>query len=409
MRVVIAPDKFAGTLSAVQAAEAIAAGWHDTSPRDELVTVPLSDGGTGFVDVIHAALRDASAAEAAEAGSAPPGNAPELRIETVTGPDGSPVPAAWLLAGTTAYVESAQACGLHLVEAAARDAPTATSYGVGELIAAALDLGARRIVVGLGGTATTDGGGGMLAALADRYGVRVPDALRGGGAGLAALGDPDAEPVELDALRAALPGAGAPDGGIELVAASDVDNPLTGIRGAAAIFGPQKGASADDVQRLDAALTTWLRHAEHIPPDAGRMRKPIAERPGAGAGGGLGYALFLLGAERVPGIATVAAAVGLADHVAGADLVLTGEGGFDFQSLHGKVVSGVADIAGSHGRPCVVLAGKVEVGRREMAAMGVEAAYSVTELAGSAAAAMAHPDTHLRALAARVCRTWSPA
>lgn len=401
MRVVIAPDKFAGTLSAIQAAEAIAAGWHDTAPRDDLVIVPLSDGGTGFVDVIDAALRD----NAGEAVTPEPRAEPELRIETVTGPDGSSVPATWLLAGDTAYVESAQACGLHLVDSGARDASGATSYGVGELIAAALDLGARRVIVGLGGTATTDGGAGMIAALADRRGVRVPEALRGGGVALAALASGEIDRIDLDALRAAL--AGTAGEAVALIAASDVDNPLTGIRGAAAIFGPQKGASADDVQRLDAALTAWLRYAEDIPPSAGRMRKPVAERPGAGAGGGLGYGLFLLGAERVPGIATVANVVGLSAHVERADLVITGEGGFDFQSMRGKVVSGVADIAASHGRPCVVLAGRVEVGRREMAAMGVEAAYSVSELAGSTAIAMAHPDTHLRALAARVCRTWS--
>ncbi|WP_232784449.1 glycerate kinase family protein [Carbonactinospora thermoautotrophica] len=367
VRVLIAPDKFAGTLTAVQAAEAIAAGWRRTAPHDDLDLAPLADGGPGFVEVLHQALGG------------------ELISVTVTGPLGEPVPGVVLLTEEdgvrTAYVESAQACGLELVPEDRRDPGATTTYGVGELIAAAVDQGAARIVVGLGGSATNDGGAGLLAAL----GAEPADRLRRGGAALATL-----DQVDLVAARARV-------AGVELVAASDVDNPLLGLRGASNVFGPQKGATAEQVHQLDAALTRWAELAD----------RKTADAKGAGAAGGLGYGLLLLGARRVPGIETVLQAVGLPDRAARADLVLTGEGSFDFQSLRGKVVSGVAALAGRYAKPCVVLAGQVKVGRREMGAMGVESAYAVTEVAGSRQEAMARPAEHLERLAARVARTWS--
>jgi glycerate kinase len=372
MRVLVAPDSFTGTLSAPDAARAIATGWQSAAPGDELILAPLSDGGPGFVDVVQAALGG------------------ELLAVTVTGPLGDPVPATVLLSPDgTAYLESAQACGLHLVPTDRRDPTVTTTAGVGELIGAALDAGARALVVGLGGSGTNDGGAGALAAL----GAQPADLLRAGGGALGRL-----DGLDLSAARERL-------AGVELRIASDVDSPLLGLRGASAIFGPQKGATADQVLRLDAALEQFARAAQ---PGVGlNMSGSLAVASGAGAAGGLGYGLLLLGGQRVPGIATVLELTGLAAAAAGVDVVVTGEGCFDWQSLQGKVVSGVAALAMEVARPCVVLAGQVEVGRREMAALGVESAYAVTELAGSTEAALADPVRHLEELAARVARGWS--
>jgi len=385
VRIVIAMDKFAGTLSAPEAVAAVRQGWLRTSPDDEVIGVPMSDGGPGFLDTI--------AGTRGEGGE---------RLVTVTGPLGAEVTARFLLvrregsavpadeAGVTAYIEVAEACGLHLVPAGERDAKAATSFGVGELIAAALDEGATRLVIGLGGTCTTDGGAGLLAAL----GAEPAEVLRAGGGALKSL-----ESLDLSAARRRLEG-------VEIVIASDVDNPLLGLRGAAAVFGPQKGATPDDVQRLDAALTHFAELAGRIGQADGAVRRTL-DAPGAGAAGGLGYGLLLLGGRRVPGIGTVIAETGLAELIADADLVITGEGRFDHSSLGGKVPTGVAEAALKSGRPCVVLAGLVEVGKRELANAGFAAAYEVAEQAGSAQEAMARAGFHLAALAERVARSWS--
>ncbi|NUR63992.1 MAG: glycerate kinase [Catenulispora sp.] len=387
MRIVIAMDKFAGTLSAPEAVQAVSEGWLRTSPDDEVIGVAMSDGGPGFLDTVAGAW--------GEGGE---------RLVTVTGPLGAPVTARYLLvdrqgaavppeeAGLTAYIEVAEAAGLHLVPAEQRDAKAATSYGVGEIIAAALDEGATRLVVGLGGTCTTDGGAGMLAAL----GAEPAEGLRAGGAALRGL-----ESLDLTEPRRRLAGA-------RLVIASDVDNPLLGLRGAAAVFGPQKGATPDDVQRLDAALTHFAELAGAIGQEPGALRRTL-DAPGAGAGGGLGYGLLLLGGRRVPGIGTVIAETGLATLIANADLVITGEGRFDHSSLGGKVPTGVAEAALESARPCIVLAGLVEVGKRELANAGFAAAYEVAEQAGSAEEAMARAGFHLAALAERVAKSWSHA
>jgi glycerate kinase len=373
MRVLIAPDSFTGTLSAAQAAEAIAAGWLRSAPDDQCVPAPMSDGGPGFVDVVHAALGG------------------DLIARTVTGPLGDPVPAVFLRNGAAAYIESAQACGLHLIPVTRRDPSCTTTFGVGELIAAALDGGAREIVVGLGGSGTNDGGAGALAAL----GAEPGSILRAGGGVLATL-----DPAQLD-----LGGAVHRLAGVDLRIATDVDTVLLGPRGAAATFGPQKGADPDTVQRLDAALEHFARAAQ---PGVGvNMSASRAVVAGAGAAGGLGFGLLLLGARRVPGIATIITLTGLPEAIASSDLVVTGEGCLDWQSRAGKVVSGVAAAATEHGRPCVVLAGRVEVGRRELAALGVAAAYSVAESAGGSESAQAQPAEQLAVLAARVARTWS--
>ncbi len=375
----IAPDKFAGTLSAVEAAAAIAAGWRRTSPGDELVEVPLADGGPGFVDVLHAVLGG------------------ELVQRRVTGPLGSPVDASVLLVGDTAYVESAQACGLHLVPEP-RDPRTTTTYGVGELVLAARDVGARRIVLGLGGSGTNDAGAGLLAALgAEAVDVDGHDAtalLAAGGGALGRVGAVALGPA-IDAVA-----------GLELVAASDVDNPLLGLRGATNGFGRQKGADDVAVMELEGSLESLVRAV-------GRRSdgKDPAVALGAGAAGGLGYALLHLGAVRVPGISTVLETVDLAAHIGRADLVLTGEGAFDWQSMRGKVVSGVAAAALSQGRACVVLAGRVDVGKREYLAIGVSGAYAVLDdlrdRGRPSETAFGEPAACLADLAERVARTWS--
>lgn len=364
VRIVIAPDKFAGTLTAVQAAEAIATGWARRAPADDLVQLPMADGGPGFLDALSAGLGG------------------ELVSVTVSGPIGGLVPAAILQVGKTAYVESAQACGLHLLPAEAHDPARATSTGVGELVAAAAAKGAKRIVIGLGGSGTNDGGAGLLAALGATS--HPAGALTGGPEALASL-----ESVDLSAALEAVRG-------VELLAATDVDNPLLGLRGATNIFGAQKGVSDEDKPRQDAAL-------EHLATLTGAGQEKSA---GAGAAGGLGWALLVLGARRVPGIATVADALGLPGELARADLLISGEGSFDAQSAGGKVVVGVARMAERAARPCVVIAGQVQVGNREMRAMGIESAYSMVEIAGREAS-FGRPGQALADVAERVARSWS--
>ncbi|MBW0091927.1 glycerate kinase [Pseudonocardia sp. KRD-184] len=363
MRVVVAPDSFGGTLSATAAARAIEAGWRTAAPDDELTLLPLADGGTGFVDVLHAARG---------------GTWHEL---AVTGPLGDPVDARWLELDGVAYVESAAACGLHLVtDRTPATARRASTRGVGELVADARDAGVTEVVVGLGGSATTDGGAGMLAAL--------------GAVALDAAGEPVPDGAPAGAARL----TGMPDlGGIALVAAADVDNPLLGPHGAAAVFGPQKGADNAAVAELDGVLA---RFADLLPRD-------VRDEPGAGAAGGLGAALLALGARRVSGAGLVRELVGLDAALDAADLAVTGEGSFDWQSLRGKLVTTVARGAADRGIPCLVLAGQVSVGRREAGAAGVDSAYSVAEDAGGVEASMADPAGTLSALAARVARQWS--
>ncbi|GAB3266208.1 glycerate kinase family protein [Nocardioides dilutus] len=360
MRVLVAPDKFAGTLTAVEAARAIATGWARQAPGDELDLAPMSDGGPGFVDVLHAALGG------------------ELLAQTVRGPLGEPVPATVLLVGDTAYVESAQACGLHLT--GGEGAESATTYGVGELLSAAMVTGATTVVVGLGGSGTNDGGAGLLAAL----GATSPIALDAGAAGLQGVTE-----VDLAAAREAV-------GQVRLVAASDVESPLTGLFGATKTFGPQKGIPEERLPVVDGWLEQW----------AGAVDRRLALEKGAGAAGGLGFALLALGATREPGIDLVVDAVGLRERARAADLVVTGEGAFDFSSRSGKVPYGVAAVAEAALRPCVALAGQVLVGSREMRALGVESAYALVDLVGRERA-FADPAGALADVAERVARTWS--
>jgi glycerate kinase len=296
--------------------------------------------------------------------------------------------AGWvLLAGETGYVESAQACGLHLLREGERDPKTTTSYGLGALLAAAVEAGAREVVVGLGGSAVNDAGAGMLAALGavalDGAGYALPY----GGAALLGVAGLDGVP----ALR-----------GASIVAATDVDNPLLGPQGASAVFGPQKGATAIDVALLDAALA---RFAEVLVRDLPGCPPDLANLPGAGAAGGLGAALLALGARRRSGIGLVRELTGLDDALDRADVVITGEGSFDEQSLRGKVVAGVAEAARRRGVPCLVVAGRVAV---DAAEAGVSAAYSLVEhFGGDVERAMTRTAEGLRAIGAELARTHS--
>src|SRR4051812_22223121 len=363
MRVVVAVDSFGGSMTAPEAAQAVADGWCRVAPDDVLDLAPVSDGGPGFVDVLATAL-----------------DATRLSC-SVTGPHGRECPASVLMHSGTAYVESAQAIGLHLLADSERDPHRTTSYGAGELVAAALAAGARRVIIGLGGSGTNDGGAGAWAALGGAADVD----LSAGGAALAGVGD----------LR-------VPSVDAELVAATDVDNPLLGLNGASAVFGPQKGADRAAVLDLDDALRRWADVVE------GATGRPgLRDEPGAGSAGGLGFGLLALGGTRAPGFALVAEAIGLPRRIATADLVLAGEGAFDSTSLRGKAVAGVAGLAQAAGVPCVVLAGRVEVGRRDAAAAGVEEAYAVSDEAGSPAAALAAGAGGLAATAARAARAWS--
>lgn len=368
MRIVVAPDKFAGTLTAPEAAAAIIEGWHRTAPQDVLVPAPMADGGPGFVDALQGALGDAA----------------RIEVVSVTGPLGAPTPVGLLVAGDTVYLESAQACGLQVVTE--RRPLDASTVGVGQAIAAAVDGGARRIVVGLGGSATNDGGAGLLGAL----GATSDVPLDAGPAGLDGVCR-----VDLTAVRERL-------AGVELVMAADVETMLLGMFGATRTFGPQKGLTDEQILTVDHRLDQFVQAVCGSTP----AERRVADAKGAGAAGGLGFALLVLGAETRSGIAMVAEAAGLDAIVAGADLVISGEGAFDYSSRAGKVVHGVAEVAMRHATPCIVLAGRVDVGSREMRALGVESGYGMADRVGQEAA-MAEPARHLADLAARVARSWS--
>src|SRR6266568_3544033 len=304
--VLIAPDKFKGTLTAAQVAAHVAAGLGRACPGLTTALVPVADGGDGTVD----------AAEAAGF----------RRVEIgVRGPTGKPLTASFALLDGTAVIESAQACGLTRLPGGAAAPLTATSRGVGELILAAVRMRAKRIVLGLGGVACTDGGAGLVTALGGRLLDASGTELSPGGAELARL-----DHIDVSRLRD-LSGTGT-----EVIAATDVDNPLLGPRGAAAVYAPQKGASADDVAVLEDGLTRWADVAEQ----ALGFRK--RDEPGAGAAGGLGFAaLGFLGAVMQPGIDLMLDLLSFGSHLPGARLVITGEGALDHQTLHGKAPAGV--------------------------------------------------------------------
>jgi glycerate 2-kinase len=330
VRVLVAPDKFKGTMTAAEAAEAIAAGWRRTDPLADIDRVPMGDGGEGTLDALVAALRG------------------RRHPARVSGPLGDPVQAEYALVespeGLTGVVEMARASGLQLLSEGRRDPKRTTTFGTGELILAACREGARRVVVCIGGSATNDGGAGMAQAL----GVRLLDErgrdLRAGGAALL-----DLARIDMSRLDPAVKSA-------TFIVATDVDNPLVGPHGASATYGPQKGASPEDVILLDRALGHF---AAVVYRDLGL---DIRDAPGAGAAGGLGGGLIaFLGAKLRAGVDVVMEAVHLRDRMAEADVVVTGEGAFDQQSLHGKVPAGILRAAEEFDVPVVVLSGRAEV------------------------------------------------
>jgi glycerate 2-kinase len=328
VRVLICPDKFRGTLTARQAAEAIGRGWGRARPADQVTLAPLADGGEGTLDVLA------------------PTDAPDVRRirARVHGPLGDPIDAEFGVHGITAVIESARASGLTLVGAARRDPLRASSGGTGELMRAALDEGVRRMLVGLGGSATIDGGVGMARALGVAFSTADGSALRDGGVGVLDLAGIDLRSLDRR-LRA-----------IEIVAMTDVDSPLCGPGGASVVYGPQKGASEDDVVLLDRALGHL---AAIVHRDLGI---DLTREPGAGAAGGLAFGLAAFcGARLRPGAAEVMRTIGFEDHVARADLVVTGEGSFDDQSLHGKVASAVLDVSAVAGVRVAILCGRANV------------------------------------------------
>ncbi|NYF96841.1 glycerate kinase [Janibacter cremeus] len=386
MHVLIAPDGFTGTLTATQAAQAIAAGWRRNAPDDLLTLVPLSDGGPGFLDVITASC---------------PG---QSSIVTVTGPRGGSVPAAVHVTvdeggRRTAWVESAQAIGVHLLDASERDPGVTSTWGLGELLAAVLEQDVQRIVVGLGGSGTNDGGAGMLAAL----GAGPRDVLGGGGAGLIATRGGDLTGLAATRERFA---------GVEIIAATDVASPLLGLKGASAVFAERKGATPEQSQLLEGSLGHFVDQVRRVLPAGSDLltgqERRLDREPGAGAAGGVGYGLMLLGAHRTSGVGTVLEAVGLAPLLAAADVVITGEGCLDHQSMVDTVVAGVAELAATYATPVVALAGRVVIGRREAMSLGLSGSYAVAERYGDVERSMADPVGTLSDRAARVATTWSP-
>ena len=344
MKIVLAPNAFKGSMSAMQAALAMEQGVRAAFPGAEVCKVPVADGGDGLAEVLIDALNG------------------EARVFTVRGPLDEPVQAALcqVPALGLAAVEMAVASGLALLAPQDRDPTRTTTYGTGELIRAALDLGARRIVVGIGGSATTDGGIGMAAAL----GVRFLDAA---GEPVAPVGGALGQIRRIDAS-----GLDPRLAGVRCEAICDVENPLVGPQGAAATYGPQKGATPAQVASLDAGLAHL---ADCIAADLGLEVRDLA---GAGAAGGLGAGLHaFLGAELRRGVDLVLDLVGLDAQLAGADLVLTAEGQIDYQTAFGKAPAGVAERAKALGIPCVAIAGGIGERIAALHPIGIDAVFSL--------------------------------
>ncbi|MEU7515442.1 glycerate kinase [Streptomyces sp. NPDC042898] len=368
--VLVAADKFKGSLTAVQVAERVTAGLRRVVPELAVETLPVADGGDGTV------------AAAVAAGF-------ERREVRVTGPLGDPVTAAYALRGTTAVVEMAEASGLQLLPAGVFAPLTSTTYGSGELLRAALDAGATTIVFGVGGSATTDGGAGMLAALGARFLDAAGEPVGPGGAALAELATADL--TGLDARFAT----------VDLILASDVDNPLTGPKGAPAVYGPQKGATPDDVRTLDAALAHFATVLEKA---IGPKAAEAALAPGAGGAGGIGYGALILGASFRPGIELMLEVLGFAPALERATLVITGEGSLDEQTLHGKAPAGVAAAARAAGKEVVAVCGRLALPPEALGTAGIRRAYPLTAIEPDTAKCIANAGPLLEDVAASIAR-----
>ncbi|SDH49984.1 glycerate kinase [Agrococcus jejuensis] len=361
LRVLVAPDSLKGTLTAIEAADAITAGIVDVVPAARIARMPFADGGEGTVDAVIAA------------GAA-------ARVDRVAGPLGEPVDARWALLGDTAVVEMAAASGIGLVPQTRANALAADTFGTGALLLRAVAAGARRIVLGVGGSATTDGGLGALRALGARAYDGDGEEVRGGGAVLHRIRRIDVAPA-----RAALDG-------VEIVLCSDVANPFAGPGGAAEVFAPQKGADADGVAALDAGLRSW---AQVLDATCG---SDLATAGWGGSGGGIAGGLQVaVGATAADGVEVVADALGLDAAIAASDLVVVAEGSLDEQSLLGKAPVGIARHARAAGAPCIAVAGRIAASRDALLAAGIADATSAVEAAGGVDLALAEPARWLRA------------
>jgi glycerate kinase len=386
VHVLVAPDKFKGSLTAVEVAARVCAGLRSVTPDLAVRQLPVADGGDGTVDAAVAAGFTRVPVEA-------------------SGPTGTPVDTAYARRDDLAVVELACVCGLLLLPGGRPDPLRASSFGVGEVIRAAVGAGCRRVILGVGGSASTDGGAGMLQALGAR--LVGPD-----GTDLPATGLPLDAPytvppgtpytvppgtpytVDLSGLDPALRG-------VDVVVASDVDNPLYGPRGAAEVFAPQKGAGPDEVRRLDAALRTW---GAAVTAATGSDRTAV---PGAGAAGGVGYgAVAALGAGLRPGIDIVLDLIGFAGQLAGCRLVVTGEGALDAQTLAGKAPAGVAAAARKAEVPVVAVAGRNALSTVELAEAGISGAYPLTDIEPDVTRCIAEAGPLLEQVAARIARDW---
>jgi glycerate kinase len=364
MHVLLAPDKFKGSLTASEVAAHLAVGLRRAVPGLAVRELPVADGGDGTLDAAFAA------------------GFRRMPVR-VAGPTGAPVETAYAERDGVAVVELADVSGLRRLPGGRLEPLRASSYGTGQVLRAALDAGARTVVLGLGGSACTDGGAGLVQALGarllDARGVELPP----GGAALSAL-----ERIDVRELHPQLRAA-------DIVVASDVDNPLLGAHGAAAVYGPQKGAAPEEVALLDAALAQWA-HMVHRD-----LHVDAAGRPGAGAAGGVGFAaMAVLGATLRPGISYLLELLNFREHLDGAQLVVTGEGSLDEQTLRGKAPAGVAEAARAAGVPVVAVAGRIQLAREDLAAAGFDGAYALTDIEPDAARCMTDAGPLIERLAA---------
>jgi glycerate kinase len=371
MRIIVAPDSYKGSVSALGVAEAIERGIHAVFPEAEVLKVPIADGGEGTVEALVAATGG------------------RLEHSEVPGPLGEPVQAVWgvLGDGQTAVIEMAAASGLPLVPKALRDPRITSTAGTGWLLKAALDAGLRKVVIGIGGSATNDGGTGLARALGARFLDAQGQPLPQGGAALALLDRIDLAGLDPRLLET------------EIMVACDVDNPLTGPRGASAVYGPQKGATPAMVQELDLALGVFAQVASRT------TGRDVALLPGAGAAGGLGAGLLFFTPARLrPGVEIVLEATGFEAMVTDADLVITGEGRTDAQTAMGKAPVGVAAVAQRHQVPVVCLSGGLGEGADEVLSRGIGALASIVPQPMSLEACVSQGAELIEAAAARVCR-----
>ena len=371
MRVVVAPDSYKGSVSAVGVAAALERGVLRVFPQAEVRKIPIADGGEGTVEALVTATGG------------------KIRQERVRGPLGEAVEAYWgiLGDGETAVIEMAAASGLPLVPSERRDPRITSTYGTGELIRAALDAGLRRIIIGIGGSATNDGGTGMAQALGAKFLAADGTELPPGGGALAKL-----KTMDLSGLDSRLAAT-------EITVACDVDNPLCGSRGASAVFGPQKGATPAMVAELDSALAHFAECARAA------TERDVADLAGAGAAGGLGAGLlFFTPAKLRPGVEIVLEAVKFADVVKEAAFVITGEGRTDFQTAYGKAPVGVAKVAKQFGVPVFCISGGLGDGADDVLAQGIDATMSICSRPLSLEECMRDGATLIEEAAARLCR-----